>query len=95
MLSQKPLYKLSGMWPCIIVQEKPRSWLLHMCSYTTNTSQESFQHLAEQGHHGHGLISIHLLQYCKAFACWFTQFVKLILCSMMRPSQNHHTDNSR
>ncbi|GBN10952.1 hypothetical protein AVEN_25285-1 [Araneus ventricosus] len=85
------------MRPCIIVQEKPRSWLLQMWSYTTNTSQESFEHLAEQGLQGHGVISIHLLQYRKAFACWFTQFVqKFEIDSLLHDaSQNHHTDNSR
>ncbi|GBM34596.1 hypothetical protein AVEN_171640-1 [Araneus ventricosus] len=45
MLSQKPLYKRSGMQPCIIVQKKPRARLLQMWPYT-NTSQEPFEHLA-------------------------------------------------
>ncbi|GBN56883.1 hypothetical protein AVEN_236602-1 [Araneus ventricosus] len=44
MFSQKPLYKRNGMRPCIIVERKPRPWLLQMEPVILST----FEHIKVQ-----------------------------------------------
>ncbi|GBM77474.1 hypothetical protein AVEN_124281-1 [Araneus ventricosus] len=95
LLSQKPLYKRSGMRPCIILQEKPRASLLNTWPPTSMLVFHAFKSITK-------LFKPRVHSFKVPVSCPYSCFqltclpnlyknFKLHLCSMTR----HKTTNSK